>query len=69
VGTIVSYHIDERIEKDTGRTLYFFGAGKYRDILKRYSRERAISDGEEYLAKTGRAHLIENESIRSKVSP
>lgn len=55
----MSYQIDEVIEKETGRTLYFFGAGKYRNILKRYSRELAIEDGEEYLAKTGRAHLIE----------
>jgi hypothetical protein len=69
VGTIVSYHIDEVIEKDTGRTLYMFGAGDYRSLLARYTREAAIEDGEEYLAKTGRAHLIENESFRSKVSP
>jgi hypothetical protein len=55
----VSYHIDEVIESATGRTLYMFGAGKYRSLLARYTREAAIEDGEEYLAKTGRAHLIE----------
>lgn len=65
----MSYHIDEVIESETGRTLYMFGAGKYRSLIARYSRELAIEDGEEHLAKTERAHLIENEDFRSKVTP